>query len=280
MMSFGPSQTTRAVRILLIANFVVYVLQWIPYVGNFIYNWGALVPHEAFGHLQIWRFVSYMFLHDTSTPFHILFNMLVLWMFGVEIEKLLGTARFSVFYFICGTGSGLFSVFNLFHAAAMNGSIIGASGAVLGVLTIYAWYFPARQVLLFFILPVNIRVLVIGYALLSLFLSFQPNSVISHLTHLGGIVVAVLYVKLYPSVIGWFDERRERAAENYARERVRRDADRKKYFEETVDPILDKIAKYGMESLSGKEKAILKEAAHRDRERLKKNKILPFDLFR
>jgi membrane associated rhomboid family serine protease len=280
MMPFGPARTTRAVKILLIANLVMFLFQIIPWIGGWVSTFGALIPYETFARGQLWRLFSYMFLHDTGSPFHILFNMLVLWMFGVEIEHLWGSARFTGFYLICGAGSALFSIINVFNDMRFV-HVIGASGAVLGVLTVYAYYFPARQVLLFFILPINIRIVVIGYALFSLFGSIQNNrSVISHLTHLGGIVVAFLYLKTYPAIATWYEELRSTRSQHSARERAEQTAQRKRYFESTVDPILEKIAKQGMESLTKQERRILEEASRTDRDRLKKNKILPFDLFK
>jgi hypothetical protein len=206
--------------------------------------------------------------------------MLMLWMFGNEIEELWGSTRFTLFYLICGTGSGLLSFMSLFSQSASMIPVIGASGAVFGVMTMYAYYFPQRQVLLFFIIPVNIRILVIGAAVYSLVNAFIPGGTISHLTHLGGILVAIGYLKLYPYVSGWshdffcfFKEYRNRK---------KRDAEiaKARYFENTVDPVLEKISHEGMSSLTKQEKKILKNAARFDRNRLKKQRIIPFDFFR
>jgi membrane associated rhomboid family serine protease len=241
---------------------------------------GTLVPYATFLRFQLWRLVTYMFLHDPGNYFHILFNMLVLWMFGAEMEELWGKKRFTIFYLVCGVGSGLFSLVNLFSPTMSFVRVLGASGAVLGILTAYAFYFPHRQVLLFFILPVNIRVVVIGYAVISVIGAFRSQSIISHLTHLGGIVVAFLYIKLYPIVSAKIEISLERWNERKIRGRAVEDAQRKRYFEQSIDPILDKIARQGMDSLTADEKKILRSASKNDKGRLKGARVIPFDLFR
>ncbi len=279
MVTFGVPGMTRAIKSLIIVNVVIYIFQIIPGTGHIINQWFSLVPYLTFLKGQFWRVFSYMFLH--GSPFHILFNMLMLWMFGSEIEDLWGSRRFVVFYILCGAGSGLFSILSLFNQVSSLTPVIGASGAVLGVLTIYAYYYPHRQVLLFFVLPVNIRIIVLGYALVSLFGTIAPGSgVISHLTHLGGIVVALVYVKLYPLITGWYEEFRAGQEQRRRRSNVEDQAKRARYFEENVDPILAKISREGMDSLTKEEKQILKNAARSDKERLKRNKIIPFDPFR
>lgn len=279
-MSLGARGVGRSIKTLLITTLAVYILQILPFLRDLILNWGSLIPLPAFTQGQIWRFFTYIFLHDPSSPFHILFNMLMLWMFGVEIEELWGARRFTIFYLICGAGSGLFSFFSLFSPIASITPVIGASGAVLGVLTIYAWYYPHRQVLLFFVIPVNIRLVVLGAAIISFTGAFASSGIVSHITHLGGIIVALLYIKLHPLMTQWYDNiisgylerdrRRQRAAE-VARER---------FFEEKVDPILEKISRQGMQALTMQERKILKDAAKQNRNRLKKGRIIPLDPFR
>ncbi len=277
MNSFGSS-IPKGIKGLLIANVVLFILQMLPGVGRFVTFWGSLIPYEAFLNLQFWRIFSYMFLHSTGGIFHILFNMLVLYMFGVELENMWGTRKFLIFYFICGAGAALFSLFSLINEPYI--SVIGASGAVLGVLTAYAYYFPQRQVLLFFVLPVNVRTLVIGYAVISVLFSFQSDGVVSHITHLGGIVIAFAYLKLAPKVESRFESLLYSWKDRKRREVLSRELDRKRYFEQNVDPILDKIAREGMDSLTSREKKILKRAAKSDKDRMQKRGILPFNLFR
>lgn len=280
MMSIGAPGVGRSIKTLLIATLAVYVIQIIPWFRQALIAWFALIPIPAFTQGQIWRFFSYMFLHDPDSPLHILFNMLMLWMFGVEIEQIWGTRRFTLFYLICGAGSGLFSYFSLFNPMASITPVIGASGAVLGVLTVYAWYFPHRQVLLFFILPVNIRLVVIGYAIISLSGAFASRGIISHITHLGGIIVALIYIKLHPLISEWYHNMVTGIKQRQYRKNRAAEQARERFFEQKVDPILEKISKQGMESLTMQERKILKDAARYDRYRLKKGRIIPLDPFR
>ena len=262
------------VKGLIIVNVVVFVVQMMPVVGGALTALGGLNPLDTYLRFEIWRLVSYMFLHSPDMLFHILFNMLALWWFGAELEDIWGGKKFLLFYFICGVGAGLFSLLYLFINPHV--LIIGASGAVLGVLTAYAFYYPNREVLLFFILPLKVRTLVIGYAALSVLMSFNGGGGTSHLTHLGGILVAWVYLKLYPTVqvaIGkWL----------YARQAKRRTANaakaanRKKHFEQNIDPILDKITSSGIESLTPKEMKTLKSASRKDRDLFSGKKIIPF----
>ncbi|MBN1760222.1 MAG: rhomboid family intramembrane serine protease [Chitinispirillaceae bacterium] len=281
MNGYTRRQITPAVKWLLIVNVVVYVLELIPGFGRFVLNSGTLVPVQTFAQGQLWRVVTYMFLHDQRAPFHLLFNMLALWMFAQEIETVWGTRRFLHFYFIAGIGSGCFSLFHLFSTVMKWTGVIGASGAILALLTVYAAWYPHRKVLLFFILPVNIRIVVIGYALFSLFGTLAPYGMVSHITHLGGILVAIAYLKLYPLI----SERSRVHSELRSERNMRRNAEKaiakKRLYEERIDPILEKISREGMDALSTEERRILKKmAGSKDREYLKKKKIVPFDLFR
>jgi membrane associated rhomboid family serine protease len=276
----GNASITNSVKTLLIATIVVFIFQILPFPGSLLVQFGSLIPNQTFHDFQLWRLFSFMFFHDTAHPFHILFNMLMLWMFGVEIENLWGARRFMIFYLICGAGSGLFSILHLFNPVLSSTSVIGASGAVLGVMTMYAYYFPQRQVLLFFVLPINIRVVVLGAALVSLFGSIAPHGIISHLTHLGGILVAICYIKLYPLILRISESTSSVRSKKEIQKQKTKSIDDNKFFEEQIDPILAKISRQGMDSLTKEERNLLKQASSRNRNRLKSGKIIPFDPFR
>src|SRR4051794_14674148 len=104
--SFGPGPVTPAVRILLWANFVTYL---VTLLYPRLVDWLGLVPQQVVEKYWLWQPVTYMFLH-ARTPTHVLFNMLILWMFGVELERMWRTRFFVKFYFITGIGAGLISV--------------------------------------------------------------------------------------------------------------------------------------------------------------------------
>jgi membrane associated rhomboid family serine protease len=277
IMDFAAPAFPRGVRALIIASAAVWLVQLLPGAGAALAGWCDLVPYKTFSQLQVWRLFTYLFLHDPNGPFHLIFNMLTLWMFGAEIEAMWGTRRFVFFYVFSGAGAGLFSLATRFSPVMWFVPVIGASGAVLALLTVYALYFPRRQMLLFFLFPVNVIVAVVIFGAISLLGSVQSWGNVSHLTHLGGIAAGFFYVKGFPIIESFFENAKARAdtARHQAEERKKTaDSD---YFETVIDPILKKISETGMESLSPGEKRTLEEASKRKRKsREDPGKILPF----
>ena len=144
--SFGPGPLTPGIRALIIANVAMLVIGMI--VPEVTLRLG-LVPAGVIEDRTVWQLVSYMFLH--AGIFHILFNMLTLWMFGVELERRWGTRFFLKYYFYVGIGAGLTQVLASLVPVAPLEAIyfmrtIGASGAIYGLLLAYALYFPERQI--------------------------------------------------------------------------------------------------------------------------------------
>jgi membrane associated rhomboid family serine protease len=255
----SPYPFTRGVKSLLIVNGSAFLLQLLPGIGRWLTDSAALVPFDACCRGQIWRFVSYIFIHSTSDFSHIFLNMLALWMIGGIFEERWGTKKFIALYFLFGTGAGLFSVFYLFDPEMRFMQVMGASGAVLGLLTAYAVYYPHREVLLFFVLPIKAWILVAGFAVLSFLFAFWQGSGIAHLIHLGGIAVAFTYLKGGPRLKEWYEGCRELRNERERRRRAEEQAGRKRYYEEKVDPLLDKISREGEGALTEEEKKILGE---------------------
>jgi membrane associated rhomboid family serine protease len=248
----------------------VYILQIVPGIGGFLFAWGALVPARVFNSGEAWRLVSYLVLHDPANVLHLGFNMLALWMFGMELEDRWGSKTFAVWYVIGGAGAGLFSVF------WWQVPIIGASGAVMALLAAYAVYFPRRTILFFFVLPMPVWVAVAVTGVISFAGSFSAAGGIAHVTHLGGILVGLLLVKGHSWSVGFAERVRTRAGESarYAAEQNEREKER--FTHEVLDPILEKISKSGMASLSAREKKILEDAACRYRGIFNNSKITPF----
>lgn len=275
----SPYPLTRAVKALLVANGAVFLLQLLPGIGDTVEHFGTLYPAETFLGGQLWRCVSYMFLHSTHDILHLLFNMLALWMFGGELEEKWGTRTFVVHYFLFGIGSGLFSALYLLHPLMRLTAIMGASGAVMGLLTAYAVYYPDRRILLFFVIPVRAWMLVAGFAVISLVLGFTQGSGIAHFVHLGGIVVAFAYLRGVPYANGWLDLQKSMAAERTQRRRAEQRAARTRLFNEQIDPILDKISKNGMESLTQAERRLLEQAA-KNREETRQGKIVSLEAWK
>jgi membrane associated rhomboid family serine protease len=193
--AMGPGPVTPAVKALIIANVAMFVVtKLVPVVGAPF----ALVPEEVLTGLRVWQLATYLFLHGGI--FHILFNMLTLWMFGVELERMWGSRYFIKYYFIAGVGAGLTQIVaslipvgpfeSLYYAQT-----IGASGAIYGLLLAYALYFPRRQLMFFGIFPIEVRYFVLIMGAISLLSAADGASGVAHLAHLGGILAGYLYLK-------------------------------------------------------------------------------------
>jgi len=145
----------------------------------------------------IWQPLTYMFLHSPQDLFHIIFNMLMLWMFGSELERHWGSRAFLRYYLICGIGGGLFvTVMGFLPGGNPFVPTIGASGAIFGLLMAYGLIFSERTILFMLIFPMKARTMAIIMFVVTFFYTFtQPSSGISHIAHLGGAIVGFLYLK-------------------------------------------------------------------------------------
>jgi membrane associated rhomboid family serine protease len=178
------SPTTWTFR-LIIANVFVFILCLaLPDLNRLLAFTPAYVLHRP------WTVVSYMFVHAGIG--HIFFNMLGLFFFGPRVETELGESSFLWLYFISGiTGAACSALFSPYAA------VVGASGAVFGVLMAYAYFWPTDHIYIYFILPLQVRWFVVGYALLSLYYGFTgEGGDIAHFAHLGGFLGAYIYLKL------------------------------------------------------------------------------------
>ncbi|MBI4364701.1 MAG: rhomboid family intramembrane serine protease [Candidatus Latescibacteria bacterium] len=184
---------TPAVKGLLIANVSVFLFQALA--GTFaqvrLDRLFGLVPYEVVHHLFLWQLATYMFLHGGLL--HIAFNLLALWMFGSELESLWGTRRFMRFYFITGIGAAIISTLVTPSSPI---PIIGASGAIYGLLAAYGLLFPDRVILLYFVLPIRAKYLVLILGLVTFWSSVSAvGGGVAHVAHLGGMVFGWLYLR-------------------------------------------------------------------------------------
>ncbi|MEN3038300.1 MAG: rhomboid family intramembrane serine protease [Candidatus Kryptonium sp.] len=258
-----------AIKYFIIINVAIYLLLVI-FGLNFrvagvplylyVYRYFALNP---FGDgFQVWQLITYMFIHDPKGIFHILFNMLMLWMFGTEIENLWGTRRFLAYYFTSGVGAG---IAHLIFAPLFGqiGPVVGASGAIYGVMIAFAVMFPDRYIFLYFLIPIPARIFVAILVFFDLIMGVFGSDGVAHFAHLGGAVVGFIYIKL---MYAGFDLRRFVPSIKLPRFKSKA---RKKYLlvddeiitQEQIDEILDKISQYGYDSLTEREKKILYEAS-------------------
>jgi membrane associated rhomboid family serine protease len=193
--SFGPGPLTPAIKVIIGVNVVAFFATLLEPAISLVLG---LRPADVIGKLQVWQLVTYMFIH--AGPTHLLFNMLALWMFGTELERMWGTKYFTKFYFVSGIGAGLFQVvlgllpFG-FAAQFYYPSVVGASGAIYGVLAAYALYFPSRPIVMFLVFPVPARYAVMIMGGLSLVFAMGGGGGVAHTAHLGGLLVGYLYLK-------------------------------------------------------------------------------------
>lgn len=195
--SFGPGPITPAVRVLLWANIAMYVA---TFIFHSLTNWLGLVPAYVIGRHWIWQPVTYMFLHDPRNITHILFNMLGLWMFGVELERLWGTRFFVKYYAITGIGAGIatvvVSLLPFPSTEAIYGvSTVGASGALYGLLMAFAHYYPNRPILMFLLFPIPAKYFVMILGGIAFLTSMSVGGGVAASTHLAGLAIGYLYLR-------------------------------------------------------------------------------------
>jgi membrane associated rhomboid family serine protease len=196
-LGFGPPVTPPVVKNLLIANGVVYVLQTLyPVLTAF----GAVRPAFVWQGGYLWQPFTYMWLHAGLG--HVAMNMFALWMFGSQLALVWGTKRFLRFYLICGVGAGILIAtlpylaiaFGIGPQETLMIPTLGASGAVYGVLLAYSLTWPDRTIMLIFP-PVAFRAIWLIPGLFFMTLVIAPSPNVSHVGHLGGVLVAWLYLR-------------------------------------------------------------------------------------
>jgi membrane associated rhomboid family serine protease len=164
---------------------------------SYVQEWFALDVDKVL-HGQIWRLVTHAFCHDTSTPWHIVFNMLVLWFFGPALEAMRGSREFLLFYF-ASLLAGAFALVGLDLITGVRGSAIGASAAAMAVFTLYAYHFPRSIIYIFWVIPLEIRYALLlatiydTYPVLMQLTGRSSSDGIAHAAHLGGMAFAFLY---------------------------------------------------------------------------------------
>lgn len=255
----------KPIRVLLIVNLVVFLAGMLfgPTIENKILAYGGLIP---LGFTEVWRFITYAFIHGGF--WHFLFNMMMLWMFGDEVAENIGERKFLILYLGSAIFAGLFSIpFYLFGALNPYALIVGASGALMGVFVAYYKLFPDRMLLMFFVIPMKIKHAIWILILMDILLS-RTNDSVAHFTHLGGVVAGF-------AIMAIFQKRRNRPL-------FSRRNKRKKTFmgddvlegevsyvdpDKQMDEILKKVKEDGLQSLTESERAYILKASERLRRR-------------
>ncbi len=210
----------------------------------------GVVPGAVVERLWVWQVFTYMFLHSPRHLFHIIMNMLLLYWFGTELERLYGRRRFLTLYLGGGIAGGLAYAATQYLARTALPAI-GASAAVMAVMVVYAIHFPNRIILLFFLIPMPVKwfvVMVIGIDLVYSLTTYADG--IAHTAHLGGALFGYVFWRFGPALERFLDGLEDRRRERQVRRRAR--------DQERLDEILAKISREGFDSLSRREREFLK----------------------
>ena len=287
----------KPLRVLLIINAVVFGIAFvvggilglhlnIPGIGygnvrDIIAHLGAFFPTSP---LEVWRYVTYMFVHIDF--WHFFFNMMMLWMFGSEVAEWMGTRHFTAMYMFCGVFAAVFSLVMCILGLTDN-PIIGASGALMGIFVAYYKFFPERTLLMFFIFPMKIKYAMWVMVCIDVLMAPSGDGV-AHLAHLGGVVGGFLYMYFFNGGLDGFIQKARRGAEKQRSSRRFHTETNPSYKgpdddtrepevlegevfymdeEKRMDEILRKVNKEGIHSLSESERQFLLKAGDKIRRR-------------
>lgn len=256
---FGPALTS-VVKSLIIVNVIVFVIQFVFMLFRSTFFIELLAFHpEKIRHFYLHQFLTYAFVH--ADFFHILFNMLTLWMFGSELENLWGRKNFT-YFFIIGVLFVSFLSF-LIDNFWKQGMILGASAIVTSVMVIYAMIWPNKEVLFMLFFPIKIKY-VVFLILVPMMIFYTAGSGGSHIAaNLGGILYGLGYWYLNSKYKIDFEKIFD--IEDYVRRKkfkmYQEEMESRTKAMEKVDELLDKISKHGYNSLTEKEKKFLNEAS-------------------
>ena len=295
---------TPAVKVILIINVVFYAMTyWItPVVSlgghyDWFLNFNALHPIGSKG-FAIYQYLTYMFMHGGW--WHLFFNMWSLMIFGNAVEQQVGTRRFVFYYLLCGVGSAAINQLCTFLGIIPPAQLVGASGAIYGVMAAAAFFFPNAQLFIIPIpFPIKLKYLVGFYTLVEMYMGITSVDGVAHFAHLGGIIVGIIILlywkaqakrqakrgngywttsssgnsnynkgenawdKLKNSMSG--NRQPKMRVTNVREENYEDHAYNARKHEETeeIDRILDKIRKNGYQNLTDKEKSTLFDASKR-----------------
>jgi membrane associated rhomboid family serine protease len=287
--SMRPSMTA----ILTIVLVMVFALQCINdvYLHAPIEYWLGLTP-MCFEHGWVWQLITFQFLH--AGLWHIACNLIVFWWVGHFVENVLGKQRFLVALFGCGVAGGIVQeLLMILFPERYGGLVVGASAGVAGIFAIFALLERNSEVRLYFVLPVRAITLLWAFGIISVFFTLVPTPremTVAHAAHLGGMLAGVAWVKLgwHRDYVllpweGWLDRMRHWSSMRGHRQKTQtiisragesslwhpaangpdEDLSTDEFVKSEVDPILDKISRRGIHSLTERERQILEKARSR-----------------
>ncbi|MBL4700244.1 rhomboid family intramembrane serine protease [bacterium AH-315-I18] len=268
--------------ILMIINIAVFVLDSIlfKFIGiraNFhgfakpiLFYWGHFSSSLGFGDFQIWRVISFQFLH--AGVGHLFWNMLGLFFFGPMVEQYLGSKRFVAYYLLCGVAGAIFYMLMMMLGIVDSSGIaplIGASAGLFGIMVAAARIAPSMKVLFMFIIPIQLRTMIwFALGLAALTLVSKGHNAGGEAAHLGGAALGFLLISK-PSVLNFADRFGQRNGPSLiqrAQQRKQQHAQQsQEKLDAEVDRILAKVKNQGLQSLTDKEKYVLQKATHQQR---------------
>ncbi len=258
----------------------------------FVFQKAIIPPHvegeylalslDGLKHGFVWQLLSFQFLH--ANFLHLFFNGFTLWMFGREVEEVLGKARFLTLYFLSGAIGGLIqALLALVSLNLFGGEVLGASAGIFGVVAAFAMIAPNRTLTMFafYVIPTNMKAKVLllveaAAAVLGMLLPNLFGARVAHAAHLGGILTGIAFMKfsLSASNSNWspFESRRRKRElikavsikiPKWPSSEGSGEATREEFISREVDPILDKISQHGIQSLTERERKILEAARNK-----------------
>lgn len=269
MFGHGPLEFGRmssVIKGLVVANVAAFILAQLA--GHQFLGLFGLVPSKVVGDFWLWQPFTYLFLH--AGVLHLLFNLFALWMFGMPVEAQWGGREFLRYFLICGVGAGLF---NVALTPGSDAPIIGASGAIFGLLVAFAMLYPDAVVYLYFFFPIKAKHMALLFGVLEFTAGFSARTpAVARFAHLGGMVIGYVYIRW-----GWLIRTRARAVLQESIKpalgprRPRRKAENPRLTGPAdemaeVDRILDKILAQGEESLTEPEREVLRRHARRNKQ--------------
>ena len=256
--SGNPLLLPNGVKLLIVINIIVFILIELSGQTNILFQIFGLVPQAVLQEYKLWQTFTYLFLHGGLV--HIFFNMFVLWMFGKELEVDWGKKEFLIFYFVCGIGSGLVTVLADINSPV---TIVGASGAIYGVLVAYGFTYPNRLVYLYGVFPLKVKYVVLGLGLIAFIASLSvAQTNVSHITHLSGMIIGIIYILLnfrWKNIRLWYIKIRLRSIQY----KQNNQEEEETQIKMQMDKILDKLNDEGWESLTSKEEEFLTRSSKR-----------------
>lgn len=256
---------------LIIINVVVYVVDAIFFDGRLMLGM-ALKSNLLQEPWNVWQLITYGFAHSPGGPgfsrdiWHIVFNMLALWFFGRDVEGIYGKKLFLQLYLSLVILSGLCWLATVYRSDVVI-PLVGASGAVFGIMLVYVMHFPHRNIYIYGIIPVKAWFFMAAYLIME-FAALNRQDYVAHAAHLGGAAFGFVFYKTRWTLFTWFPDRLPR------RSLARRPALRlhtpdhdDELLSQRVDEILEKISREGEASLTKEERRVLEDASRRYQKR-------------